>query len=239
MTEEISMKDLQMKGLTEKLTKFLNSYDKSKRKELDAMEIKQRLKEFQMALDGAHIELRHLTNETDKLEWKMALREHKNSLKELKNEWEFKENRGNKDELFEDYDDEEAQLKRKGVEEKTTEELMKYGFDTQKSSKESLQRTLGVIEQTKDVGTDTVLKLEANTAQIEGLYDSLESIESSLARSTKVLKRIARKMATDKAIWVVILILIGVIVAVIVLKVRADMTENEDTSFSSTGAAGI
>src|SRR5437667_326154 len=101
-------------------------------------------------------------------------------------------------------------LQMKGLTEKLTSML--GSFD---KSKESLERTLRVVQDTKQVGIDTNAKLEANTAQIEGMYDKLESIESTLTRSTKVIKRMARKMATDKYVWVVVFLVFMAIIAII------------------------
>ena len=224
------MKDLQMKGLSEKLVELLSKLGKSKRKELDLQDIAARLKEFQMALDSANIELRHIGNHPDKAELKTMLREHKTVLKELRADYELKKGVAVKDELLGDHVEQKDGLD-------TAEGLMDHGLKTQASSKESLQRTLGVIERTKEVGTDTVLKLESNTKQVEGMYDQLEQIESSLARSTKIIRRIGRKMATDKYIWVCIVLLICVVIVIIVLtKVKRSSTG--DDSDSSTGAAG-
>ena len=226
------MKDLQMKGLSEKLVDMLAKLGKSKRKELDLQEVAARLKEFQMALDSANIELRHIGNHPDKAELKQMLREHKTVLKELRTEYEAKKGVVVKDELMGDHVEEGKD----GLD--TAEGLMDHGLKTQASSKESLQRTLGVIERTKEVGTDTVLKLETNTKQIEGMYDQLEQIESSLARSTKIIRRIGRKMATDKYIWVCIVMLVCVIIVIIVLTKVKRVSSSSDDSASSTGAGG-
>jgi len=212
MAEELQMKDLQMKGLTEKITALLNGIEKSKRQELDLNEVNQRLKEFQIALDGANIELRHLGTNPQKNEFKQMLRDHKNTLKELKNDYEWKKSAATKEQLMGDHKDSgPADLD-------TAEGLMKHGLDVQDKSKESLGRTLRVVNDTKNIGIDTVAKLEANTQQIEGMYDKLESIESTLARSTKIIKRMARKVATDKYVWVVVFLVFAAIVAVIVVK---------------------
>jgi hypothetical protein len=204
------MKDQQMKGLTEKITSLLQGLDKSKRQQLDLSEIGQRLKEFQIAHDGANIEFRHLGSHPQKNEFKASLRDHKNTLKELKNEYEWKKANLAKDELLGDHQPaNEGELE-------TAEGLMKHGLDVQDKSKDSLQRTLRVVNDTKDIGIDVVQKLEANTNQIEQVYDHLESIESTLQRSTKIIKRMARKVATDKYVWVVCFLVFATVIFIIV-----------------------
>ena len=229
MAEELSMKDLQMKGLTEKITGLLAGLDKSKRKELDLSEIGSRLKEFQISLDSASIEQRHLGAHPQKNEFRVMLRDHKNTLKELKNEYEWKKSSAVKEELLGDH--------KPGADAanalETEEGLMKHGLDTQDKSKESLARTLRVVNDTRTIGQDTVLKLEANSSQIEGMYDNLEDIESTLARSTKIIKRMARKVATDKYVWVIVSLVFAAIVFIIIYtqvqKRRGKSTPNVNT----------
>ena len=222
------MKDLQMKGLTEKIGELLDKLGKSKRKELDLQDVAQRIKEFQIALDSAAIELRHIGNHPDKAELKQMLREHKNQLKELKIRYEERKGAIVKDELLGDHSEETDRLE-------TAEGLMEHGLNTQAKSQESLQRTLATIERTKEVGTDVVLKLETNTKQIQNMYDELEQIESSLARSTKIIRRIGRKMATDRYIWVMIVLLLCAILVIIVLtKVNLHPGSGNDNSSSSS-----
>ena len=226
------MKDLQMKGLTEKIGELLDKLNKSKRKELDLQDVAQRIKEFQIALDSAAIELRHIGNHPDKTELKQMLREHKAVLKELRIRYEEKKGAIVKDELLGDHSEETDRLE-------TAEGLMEHGLNTQAQSAESLQRTLATIERTKEVGTDTVLKLETNTKQIQNMYDELEQIESSLARATKIIRRIGRKMATDRYIWVMIVLLLCAILVIIVLtKVNLHPNSHDDNSSSSSTGTG-
>ena len=228
------MKDLQMKGLTEKLGELLQRLPKSRRAELDLDEIAARIKEFQVALDSANIELRHLGNHPDKAELKQMLRDHRSTLKELKADYEQKRGGAVKDELLGDHEEDGA------AGQETADSLMAHGFKTQAASAESLQRTLATIEMSKEVGTDAVLKLESNTKQVEGLYDQLEQIESSLQRSTKIIRRIARKVATDKYVWVMICLLFCAVLAIIVLtKVKpGSSSSSDDSASSSTGVPG-
>lgn len=212
MSEELRMKDLQMKGLTEKIENLLNGFEKSKRKDLDLSEVTSKLKEFQIALDEAKIELRHIKDESEKSEATGIVKEHKQTFQKLKNEYEWKKQAQVKDQLLGEHTEATA------GDQNSADGLMKYGLDVQDKSKESLKRSLETIENAKQVGTKTVEKLQANTEQIENMYNELETIESSLARSRKTIARIARKVATDKYVWVFIVLVIGAIVALIIVK---------------------
>lgn len=205
------MKDLQMKSLTEKIEMMLKGLDKSKRQEMDLAEIGSRLREFQTCLDGAQLELKHLGAHAQKNEFTRLLRDHKHTLKELKNEYEWRKSSSDKNSLMDG-----ATPAKTGADMTTAEGMMKHGLEVQDKSKESLERTRRVVAETKEIGIDTVAKLESNTHQIEAMYDNLTAIDSTLARSTKVIKRMARKMATDKVIWVFAFLVFCAIIFIIV-----------------------
>ena len=268
MSEELSMKDLQMKGLTEKIEMMLKGLDKSKRQELDLAEIGSRLRDFQTALDGAQLELKHLGAHMQKNEFTKLLRDHKSTLKELKNEYDWRKANSDSNALMDG-----AKPGATAADMTTADGMMRHGLEVQDRGTESLQRTLRVVGEAKDIGIDTVAKLDANTHQIEAMYgedacthahtqtrtharthgaftptrlseqeehsarkkqqmdrksercsaaafvwrtvshplalclprcllprsDNLTAIDTTLARSTKVIKRMARKMATDKS----------------------------------------
>jgi len=211
MAEELRLKDLQMKGLTEKIESLLNGLEKSKRKEMDMSDVQQKLKEFNICLDEAKIELRHLKDDAEKSEYGAMVKEQKAVFQKLKNEFEWKKSSAVKDQLLGDH-------KVDVGDQSTAEGTMKHGLDTLDKSKDSLKRTMETINETKTIGTATVAKLEAQTEQMEGVYNELENIETSLARSRKIISRIARKVATDKYIWVVVFLVFAAIVTIIVLK---------------------
>ena len=254
MTEELQMRDLQVKGLIKKLNHMLGNIDASSRRrvntniksilkteqpnintmksvhfadeieiinnnyciqskcnELDLIEIKQTLKEFQFAIDQVQMELYYLDDDNLlRNKYKQCLRDYKSILKELRNQYESKNSKLIKDELLNI--DNSTETKQDDEKE---EGLMKHGLNIQNKSTDSLHHTIRIIDDTKHIGQEINTKLDATTAQIIGLYDKLEVIESILSRSTRVIKRIARKMVTDKYVWVVVAIVFCVIVFII------------------------
>lgn len=207
MHEESEVKENQLEGLTKKIASMLEVIDKSSRKELDLSEIASHLKEFQVALDGASIELPYLrSNDPHRNEYKQQLRDHKTTLKNFRHEYDQKKSNARRSELLGEEDRE------------TAEGLMKYGSSIQEKSKPVLKNTLNIIHDIIQVGVDTMGKLEANKAQMEEMYDKLESIESTLTRSTRMIKRIARKIATDKYVWIVVALVFIATVFIIVWK---------------------
>lgn len=97
---------------------------------------------------------------------------------------------------------------------------MNYGLEIQTKSKDSLQNSLKVIEETKRIGQETIQRMELNTEQIISIHDKVETIETTLSRSIKVVKRIGRKMITDKYIWGIFVLLLGTVIFIIVWEER-------------------
>jgi len=212
--EQLEIKDRELNGFTRKIASMLEAIDKSSRKELGLFEIAAHLKEFHVALNGATIQLSALGSNHPHLdEFKHQLRDHKVNLKALRDEYDRKKSSVTKSELLAD-----RKVRDEKDDPESAEGLMQYGLSTQEKSKAVLKNTLKTIHDTIEVGVDTMAKLEANKAQIEGMYDKLESIESTLTRSTRMLKRLARKIATDKYVWVMVALVFTAIVFIIVWK---------------------
>jgi hypothetical protein len=191
-SEDLKLLDLQLKGHTEKISELLESSKKTN----TFPKIESEFKLFRIALDKASIEIRRIA---DPGNLKPELRSYRKLYKELYTKYEL---------LGDHVID---------IDIKSNDDLMKHGLDVQKDSKDSLTRTIKVINDTKVIGEELLKKLKQNTEQIEQMHDKLESIETTLSRSTKVIKRIARKVASDKYIWVIGILIFIAIITIIVL----------------------
>lgn len=98
----------------------------------------------------------------------------------------------------------------------TNESMMSYGLRIQDQSRNSLQNTIRVISDTQDIGITLVAHLECNTEQIANMRDKLDSIDSTLIRSTNILKRITKKIVTDRYVCCVITLVIVAIIFIII-----------------------
>ena len=127
-------------------------------------------------MDGANLELKHLGAHVQKNEFTKLLRDHKHTLKELKTEYEWRKTSSDKNALMDG-----AKAPATGADMNSADGLMKHGLDVQQQGTESLQRTLRVIHETKDIGIDTVAKLDANTHQIEQMYGQGALTDNSTA----------------------------------------------------------
>ena len=136
MAEELMMKDLQMKSLTDKLTTILGKIPKAQKKgngDKLLNDAANKLMEFQLAYDSSAIELRINGAMIDnKSELKASLREHKIALRDLRSEYESYKSGSIKDELLGDYVE-------NGPDKNNPDALMQHGLSVQDQSKQSLQ----------------------------------------------------------------------------------------------------
>lgn len=49
-----------------------------------------------------------------------------------------------------------------------------------------------------------------------GIYGDVKMVDSTLARSNNIIKRLARKMASDKYLWIIIFLIIVVVLVIII-----------------------
>lgn len=86
------------------------------------------------------------------------------------------------------------------------------------ASTASLERTISIINDTKEIGTAAAADLQKQTEQINNMYDDLYKIDDQVARSKKILARMARRVLSNKILWVLISLIIISLVVIVVLK---------------------
>jgi hypothetical protein len=231
-TAEIRMRDTQLTELKNSMDVILTGYEKSKRQKFDLDDLNSKLMEYQIALDSFKIEIKGLKSmiilgqslDNRKI-YNKKYKEHKAVFAELKNQIEWKKTQSVKTALL-DGAQTNIQFDRANV-----DALMEYGLKIQDDSKNSLMRTSGVIDEAKAIGAETAANLQRQNEQIGLIYDDLQEIDTTLARSTRIIKRMVRKIATDKYLWIITFLVLAAIITIIVLKTTAkkNLTVNTPT----------
>jgi len=211
MTEEVQLRDQQLEDLTEEIKTLMAGLDKSKRRAQDLDEIEEKTKAYQTALDGIGLELKNVNNPVEKKNYQKKVREYKKFLRDTKNDFEWKKKQDTKGELLGDHKVDVKDLN-------SNNGLMDHGREVLAESKGSLERTLGVVAKTQEIGAATLTKVDDQNKQLEKIHNDVRDIDSVLARSNKVIKRIGRKMLTDKYLWIIIGLIVGAIIFIIAWK---------------------
>jgi len=204
------MRDAALGELSEEVSALLSGLEKSNRRAQDLDDIEDKLRSFENNLDALQMELKAL-GPAEKKTFKRKFKAYKKQLKELKNDCEWKKSNNARKDLLGDHQAPATDLN-------TNNGLMAHGHAVLQDSKESITRSAVVVGQTLEIARATAAKLSEQEKQMQKMYEDLKSIDSALARSNRILKRIGRKMATDKYLWVIIFIVIFFILFIIIWK---------------------
>jgi NADH:ubiquinone oxidoreductase subunit 6 (subunit J) len=99
-------------------------------------------------------------------------------------------------------------------------DTIRVGINTLNDSRDSLHRTLQTIHATRTVGIETTDKINAQTEQLKQIDNNLNEIQETTQRSTNIIRRIGRKIMTDKYIVCLSFLLLVAIITAIVLTNR-------------------
>jgi len=213
---EVASRDQTLTELTEEITQLVAGLEKSNRREQDIGDIEDKIKSFNTNLDALQIELKSLPPKEVK-QYRRKCTEYKKKLKEITNDLEWKKQSTVKSELMK----EAADGKVDGVgapDLNSADGMMSHGRDVMAQSDQALKNILGTIATTRDVGTATAARLHEQEKQLQKVFDDLKTIDSALNRSNRILRRIGRKMATDKYLWVIIFIVVFFVIFIIAWK---------------------
>ena len=210
MTEELRIRDSQLEKCIVSIKELFTGLEKSKRIPQDLDLIRDQLKTSKHALQLMEIEIPKQAH-SDKRTYRQKCKHYKTEIRELENDYEFKKQAGNRGELLDGGNTIIRDLD-------TEKGLIELGLTTDEESKTSLGRSVAVIDITLDLARKTAAKVDEDTHKIVGILDGLDSIEDSMERSKVILKRIGRRIMTDKYIWVFIFLIIAAIIFIVTWK---------------------
>jgi hypothetical protein len=173
-------------------------------------QIQEKISEFSFACEGFKLELSDCVK--DKQQYKQKFRQYRITLKQFNTDLAWQKTNSTKNALL------EGATAQSALQEESEDALIQHGLEVQQASSESLQRTLAVTAETQVIARSTAQTLDAQTQQLTRMYDDLEKIDSALDRSTVLMRRMARRVLTDKYIWVLIFLVIVAVIVIIVYK---------------------
>merc|ERR1719203_935659 len=89
-------------------------------------------------------------------------------------------------------------------------------------------RTIIDLTQTQEAAVDTATKLHDQTEQIANVDRNLAEIEDEIDRASRVLRRMGRRVLTDKYLWCMIFMIFSAVIAIVVVgAVRGTVTRTD------------
>merc|ERR1712228_722135 len=164
-------------------------------------------------IKNMEIELQTVENRETARKFKPVIRDHKARLKEFENALQWSQasvaddtgiNKSgyNDDEILNDED-----------------AAIGYGRRIQNETDAAADRAIRDLAETNAVAVGTATMLHDQTEQIANIDRNLAEIDDEIDRATRVLKRMGRRVMTDKYIWCLIFMIFAAIIAIIVVSV--------------------
>lgn len=208
MNDGIIFRDEQLTNLEETIKKLFEEINGNPTDDV-LQQIQDKISEFSFACEGFKLELSDCVK--DKQQYKQKFRQYRITLKQFNTDLAWQKTNSTKNVLLEGATAEALQGE-------SEEALINHGLEVQQASSESLQRTLAVTAETQVIARSTAQTLDAHTQQLTRMYDDLEKIDSALDRSAVLMRRMARRVLTDKYIWVLVFLVVVAIIVIIVYK---------------------
>jgi hypothetical protein len=158
------------------------------------------------------LELRLVKDKQERSEYDAAIKEIDERVTILNKDLKLAKSQSDKNDLFQDKKGMRSQFSSEG---KNNEELLEGANQIQDLTFDSLARTRGLIEASKEVGAATIDELRRQRDQIKDIEAEVDIIDSNLKRAERLLFNFSRRMATDRIIQAFTAINIGVMLALI------------------------
>ena len=110
-------------------------------------------------------------------------------------------------------------------------EYSRAAVSKQKESLQSTTRSKQIVENTIQVGNEASSTLNAQTSQMKRIDQGLDDLSNNLKRANQQVKVFVRRMATDKLIMVLFLmVILGIVASIVVPLVKGKVQEGNTIS---------
>jgi chromosome segregation ATPase len=181
--------------------------------ERESSSVKRKIAHVKSQLKRMDIELRQVTNRDAARNFKPIIRDHNKKLKDLEQqlEWTQAGKAGNT---------QDPNNKYAGMDiSRNEEDAINYGRDLQNRTQEAADNAITTLVETTNIATDTAQKVHEQTEQIKQIDQTLVEVDNELERANRILKRMARRVMTDKYIWCLVALVFIAIVIIIALSI--------------------
>lgn len=83
-----------------------------------------------------------------------------------------------------------------------------------------LNTILTITNEAKEIAVSVAEKINSQTTQLENTNDTLHSVDGEVKTSYKILNRMVRRIASNKYMWVLLLLILIGIIVIIILKTK-------------------
>ncbi|KAJ5068428.1 hypothetical protein M0811_12286 [Anaeramoeba ignava] len=227
MLDEIEDYDERLTKICNEISSSINSLRSLKGRSRDqkSEEISDQLNKAKTLYRSFKAELRELPF-NEKESWQKKSSQHNDTITGLINDFNYVRETAEKDELMDGRTDNTVDK-----EQMTPHQLLDRGLNIQDESLESTNRMKKTIAQTDQVGMNTLVTLNEQTEQIQRISEGVDKIDSNLKIADREIRLFVKRMATDKCIAVLfLLVVLGFIAVIIYAIVKKNKPQNVPNS---------
>lgn len=108
-----------------------------------------------------------------------------------------------------------------------------YGTRLHDEMDSAADRIIRDVQETTDVAIGIAEQVDEQTKQIAGIDATLSEIDSEVDKATIVMRRMSRRVMTDKYIWILIALVLMAIIGVIVASVLGEDGGSSDSGLNN------
>eukprot|EP00286_Rhodomonas_abbreviata_P026922 CAMPEP_0181296896 /NCGR_PEP_ID=MMETSP1101-20121128/4947_1 /TAXON_ID=46948 /ORGANISM="Rhodomonas abbreviata, Strain Caron Lab Isolate" /LENGTH=288 /DNA_ID=CAMNT_0023401789 /DNA_START=243 /DNA_END=1106 /DNA_ORIENTATION=+ len=225
MTEEVAFLDEEMTKIVEEIQAGLTKLQENKGTNVDRrMErtdhLKSRISRAKEILKQYHLEMQNVKLEGgtafDSYQKKRLV--HVETVDKLLKDVDVANRAAERKELMADKAGRAVKSKKFEAGAAGADETIEHGKRVQEQTMGALERTEKLVEEMQGIGKETNEKLSQQTDQIKATNQDVNAVNEGINAAGKKVKDIARRLATDKMIMCMILMLILAIIGIIVVQ---------------------
>eukprot|EP01084_Bolivina_argentea_P272892 464740_1 len=220
---EVENIDREVKNLLKEIEEQTQKIENGMGSSTETEKVNKKIEHCKSRIKTMEIELQTVQNRDTARKFKPVIRDHRAKLKEFEQALQWSQanaaddvqNRSgyNADEVL---DDENAAIA--------------YGRRLQDETDAAADRAIRDLAETQEVAVNTAEQVHNQTEQIANTDKMLSEIDDEIDRATRILKRIGRRVMTDKYIWCLIVLIVVAIIVIIVVSVVEGNVDEEDVS---------
>jgi len=220
---EVENIDREVKRLLKEIEEQIQKIENGLAASSASQQVNKKIEHCKSRIKTMEIELQTVENRETARKFKPVIRDHRAKLKEFEQALQWSqagaaddENGANKsgynaDEILKDED-----------------AAIGYGRRLQDETDAAADRAIRDLAETQETAVNTAEMLHDQTEQIANIDRNLAEIDDEIDRATRVLKRMGRRVMTDKYIWCLIFLIFAAIIAIIVVSVvEGNVDEND------------
>lgn len=218
---EVENIDREVKRLLKEIEEQINKIENGLAASSASQQVNKKIEHTKSRIKTMEIELQTVDDREKARKFKPVIRDHRAKLKEFEQALQWSQagaaeehvNKSgyNVDEILNDED-----------------AAIGYGRRLQDETDAAADRAIRDLQETNEVAVNTAEMLHNQTEQIANIDKNLAEIDDEIDRATRVLKRMGRRVMTDKYIWGLIFLIFAAIIAIIVVSVVEGNVSEDD-----------